>query len=47
MSAVMVVATLVAAAFAIYLIHKDGYDMGREHGRNEQEKRSEYTSNER
>ena len=35
MSAVLVVATLVAAAFAIYLIHKDGYELGREHGRNE------------
>lgn len=35
MSAVLTVATLVAAAIAIYLIHKDGYEIGREHGRNE------------
>lgn len=40
MSAVMVVATLVAAAVALYLIHKDGYELGREHGRNESERRS-------
>lgn len=37
MSAVLVVATLVAAAAALYLIHKDGYELGREHGRNERE----------
>ena len=35
MSAWLVVATLVAATAALYLIHKDGYEVGREHGRNE------------
>lgn len=40
MSAVLVVATLVAATIAAYLIHKDGYEIGREHGRSERDVRN-------
>ena len=36
----LVVATLVAAAIAAYLIHKDGYEIGREHGRKESDVRN-------
>lgn len=36
----LVVATLVAATAALYLIHKDGYEIGREHGRNESDVRN-------